>query len=167
MCGDKAVLISIKPEWCAYICDERKDTEVRKNAPSLQCPFKTYIYCTKHGDRTELSRMYGDRDARMMLGKVIGEFVCDRFTCIQVRRDDDGIHIGNTVFLKTCLYDTELVEYLTNGRMDADAIGWGWHISKLKLYADPRELSTFKYYGKQERINRPPQSWSYVEELGW
>ena len=167
MGGDKAVLISIKPEWCAYICDEEKDTEVRKNTPSLQCPFKVYIYCTKHGDRTGLSRVYGDGEARMMIGKVIGEFMCDRFTCIQVRREDNGIHLGNTAFLRTCLYDAELIEYLTNGKINVDAEGWGWHISKLKIYADPRELTRFNYYGKREHINRPPQSWCYVEDLGW
>ena len=101
----------------------------------------------------------------MMLGKVIGEFVCDNFTCIQVLHDDDGIHIENTAFLKTCLYDAELIEYLTSGKMNADAEGWGWHISDLKVYAEPMELATFNCYGKTERISRPPQSWCYVEDL--
>lgn len=167
MSGDKAVMISIRPEWGAYICDGKKDTEVRKNRPSLQCPFKVYIYCTKHGDRTGLSRLYGDRDAKMMLGKVIGEFVCDRFTCITVSESSDGIHLGNTAFLRTCLYDYELVDYLTGGKLDVDSEGWGWHISKLKVYEEPRDLRMFNLYDKQGRLLRPPQSWFYVEDLGW
>ena len=42
----KAVLISIRPEWCAKIASGEKTIEVRKTRPKLQTPFKAYIYCT-------------------------------------------------------------------------------------------------------------------------
>ena len=100
MTGDKAVMISIKPEWCGYIFDERKFDEVRKNTPDMCCPFKVYIYCTKHGDKTELQRMYGVNDTREMIGKVCAEFICDPFPYIHARKDGpDEYHLGNMMFL--------------------------------------------------------------------
>ena len=42
----KAVLISIKPNWCKLIWSGMKTVEVRKTRPKLETPFKAYIYCT-------------------------------------------------------------------------------------------------------------------------
>ena len=44
---NKAILISIRPKWCKKIANLRKTVEIRKAAPSLEVPFKCYIYCTK------------------------------------------------------------------------------------------------------------------------
>lgn len=44
---NKAVLISIRPEWCDLIVRGKKTIEVRKTRPKLETPFKAYIYCTK------------------------------------------------------------------------------------------------------------------------
>ena len=54
----KAVLISIRPEWCQKIMAGRKTIEVRKTRPKMDTPFKCYIY-------------------RSVQSGVIGEFVCD------------------------------------------------------------------------------------------
>lgn len=44
----KAVLLSIRPEWCSRIFSGWKTVEIRKTRPvSLKEPFKCYIYCTK------------------------------------------------------------------------------------------------------------------------
>ena len=43
----KAVLLSIRPNWCKKIANLRKTVEIRKTAPNLEVPFKCYIYCTK------------------------------------------------------------------------------------------------------------------------
>lgn len=43
----KAVLLSIRPEWCVKILNGEKTVEIRKNRPKLKPPFKCYIYCTK------------------------------------------------------------------------------------------------------------------------
>ena len=47
----KAVLLSIRPEWCNLILQGKKTMEVRKNYPKHLYgkgkPFKAYIYCTK------------------------------------------------------------------------------------------------------------------------
>lgn len=44
---NKAVLISIRPEWCDLIVRGKKTIEVRKTRPKLETPFTAYIYCTK------------------------------------------------------------------------------------------------------------------------
>lgn len=42
----KAVLLSIRPNWCKLIWSGMKTVEVRKSRPKLETPFKAYIYCT-------------------------------------------------------------------------------------------------------------------------
>lgn len=168
MTGKKAVMISIKPEWCAYIFDERKTDEVRKNKPELECPFKVYIYCTKGGDKTELSRMYGVREMRRMPGKVCAEFVCNSFTYIQARKEGpEEFHLGNTAMLRTLLSPAEYFHYLAGNVLEQETFdvgGWAWHISQMIVYADPKDLDDFKMWSG-ERVKRPPQSWFYVREL--
>lgn len=39
----KAVLLSIKPEWCYEIANGYKTMEIRKDCPNLDTPFKCYI----------------------------------------------------------------------------------------------------------------------------
>ena len=47
---------------------------------------------------------------------------------------------------------------------------YGWHISDLKIYYGPKDLSEFEGLRKTKfgyepiEIKRPPQSWCYVEE---
>ena len=43
---EKAVLLSVHPQWCERIADGGKTIEVRKTKPKLDTPFKVYIYCT-------------------------------------------------------------------------------------------------------------------------
>ena len=56
-----------------------------------------------------------------------------------------------------------LEKYLDGG------VGYGWHISDLKIYDTPRELREFtglrqtKFGAEPGPITRPPQSWCYVE----
>ena len=44
----KAVLMSIRPQWCEKIFSGSKTIEVRKSCPSIPTPFKVYVYQTKH-----------------------------------------------------------------------------------------------------------------------
>lgn len=83
-------------------------------------------------------------------------------------------------YLNKCrLSFADLVEYSNGGNI------YGWHISDLKIYDNPKELSEFKkinrdcYYSdlgfaipkcddcrnKDCFVQRPPQSWCYVEEV--
>ena len=168
----KAVLISIRPKWCEKIASGGKTVEVRKNRPKLKTPFKCYIYCTKRND----GLIKGDIPATVGYiakneGKVIGEFVCDEIISIA-----GAGRISSDIARPTCIEPAELHRYL------GAANGYGWHISDLKIYDTPKELSEFSHpfencidkvcdeFGCAScenggHIKRPPQSWCYVEVL--
>lgn len=208
----KAVLISIQPKWCELIASGIKTVEVRKSKPKIETPFKVYIYETqgrkysfkvkadtiaKHDDDRFLDCARGnppikeDKNGKPYFSygrmKVIGEFVCDEITEYPYETFNDGEHFMPYGELeKTCLDGWELYDYL--GTKD----GYGWHISNLKIYDKPKELSEFyrvcekpecddcpylhfentpnSYEGwcmvdEKIPLKRPPQSWCYVEEL--
>lgn len=163
----KSVLMSIKPKYCELIASGKKTIEVRKSKPKLQTPFKCYIYeCLG-------KRLYNDYFDNEGCGKVIGEFVCDNVEAIAYA-ENGHIHIKEK---GTCLSIQDLTEYYEGSKL------YGWHISNLKIYAEPKKLSEFKKYNrecwyanlglakrdcpecqnKQCFLTRPPQSWCYVE----
>lgn len=180
----KSVLISIQPKWVEKIASGKKTIEVRKTAPK-EVPFKAYIYCS-----------YGDMKTNYYLtgrGKVIGEFICDKVYSIKNRGfcfsvATEGESITDEIARQSCLDYYDMVSYF--GNKD----GYGLHISDLKIYKKPKELSEFNRpcpienkdcencirYGKPHtwnfdekkgiiyctrRLTRPPQSWMYVEEI--
>lgn len=149
---------------------------------------------------------------------IIGEFICDKiedFYCASVpylkennlgygQFVDNGVykvngwHEGivferNDRYIETMLNNDDLKEMCLSAQELFDYIGVGkhlfaWHISDLKIYDKPKELSEFRKSGfmteeewlfnlypnthchyeawaKKFEIARPPQSWCYVEEL--
>ena len=162
----KSVLISIQPKWCELIASGKKTVEVRKTRPKLATPFKCYIYCTNWKDNTYWKNHYKEK-----LGKVIGEFVCDRIIGIPYSQYFvDYYHsMPQGDLNSTCLDMGNIDEYL----LSKD--GYGWHISDLVIYDKPRELSEFRSYECRayidengyptptHEITRPPQSWCYVD----
>lgn len=151
----RAVMQSIRPKWCELIASGRKTLEVRKTRPKLDPPFVCYIYCTKGGEAV-WTKHY-ERDGYLN-GKVIGEFVCDRIDDIMISCTDPNMR--GIPFPGTGMSDREIMDYLGNGKT-----GYGWHISELVIYDQPRELHEFTVDGVTH-MERPPQSWCYVEELG-
>ena len=183
----KAVMISIRPECCEKILNGDKTIEIRKTHPRLKTPFKCYIYCTKG---TPLERctspfikewflLDGENSRNFnsaVNGKVVAEFTCDKIIDV----DCDSIAPFDK---KTGFYIEE------ESGVSRDALWkymggpirpYGWHISGLKAYANPRELDEFKQRVKHhwydycgidkpvwefEPLERAPQSWCYVEEL--
>jgi predicted transcriptional regulator len=180
----KSVLISIKPKWCELIANGKKTVEVRKTKPKLKPPFKCYIYCTKDKNNhfwTGKRYSYADDHSHNAFdkggnGKVIGEFVCDRIDTIDIIDDSIMTYIRVNqlsqlsqysdvrITAETCLNIDQLQHYLDEKE------GYGWHISDLKIYDEPQELSEFEGLRKTKfgyepiEIKRPPQSWCYVEE---
>lgn len=162
----QAVLISINPKWCELIASGRKTIEVRKTKPKLLPPFKCYIYCTQ---TEEIMKYPG------WPGKVVGEFICDWCDPFQPRHADFAeLSLGSLVPPR------ELYEYAKGKTL------YGWHITGLKLYAEPREINEFKRWNRTEQtapcahvyalyspcesctecnLKRAPQSWTYVEEV--
>lgn len=169
-------MLSIRPKWCERIANGEKTIEVRKTKPKLDTPFKCYIYCTIDG----IKKMPNDYIAESVdRGKVIGEFTCERIVPITY----DGGRLWcptNAAFSPaTCLSQAEIIAYIGDkGRC------YGWHISDLRIYDAPRELSefwratdpcdschaeyTWECTGCKKlggNIKRPPQSWCYVEAM--
>lgn len=162
----RAVMISIQPQWCALIANGKKMLEVRKSKSKIRTPFKCYIYCTKGKNKlfwTGKRYSYTDDHSHNAFdkagnGKIIGEFVCDSIFPISVEYSDASSSAASNEFPYTCLTDKQIMDYLGNGKT-----GYAWHISCLKIYEEPKELNEFVCNGKT--INRPPQSWCYVEGL--
>ena len=214
----KAVLISIRPEWCEKIASGEKTVEIRKTRPKLEPPFKVYIYCTidkrllrkfDKGERIDDEHFFDEhvfvRQNTWIRGhfnpnkKVIGEFVCCRIDKIGKRGfhhnfdycyqslnqfGNDDIEIEITDIQKSCISKKELNLY---GESSPSLLAW--HISDLKIYDHPKKLSEFAkpdkcpynikgectytrhcYRAGQTKrcggyLERPPQSWCYVEEV--
>lgn len=181
----KAVLISIKPKWVEKIVSGEKTIKVCKTRPKLEVPFKCYIYETKdkkyeHIGITGFKKAVGKYCFVNHIGKVIGEFVCDRIDIDVVSLKPNDIEPCYWKLINgSCLTKNELMNY---GKYNAL---YGWHISNLKIYDKPKELSEFKkpcdrfldcitckrlvrndFLSCDNIITRPPQSWQYVEDLG-
>lgn len=184
----KAVMLSVRPKWCEKIANGEKTIEVRKTRPKMNTPFKCYIYCTLQGCneffRVDLGRdvakwnrgKWADRK-----GKVIGEFTCDRIYELETKAHGGSYYVKNedqptTNFIarQSCLDLKDMHDYLHAQK------GYGWHITDLRIYDAPRELSEFERpyecnecdakwatecnaCHEEGKIKRAPQSWCYVE----
>ena len=185
----KSVLIAIRPQWAEKIAKGIKTIEVRKTAPK-EVPFKAYIYCIKEKKQDDIiwAGVCGDRGK--WNGRVIGEFICDRIEMVNAKCSDYGIDLFyHDCLTNGCLTEREIEKYF-NVPEDRDlramkGNGYVWNISDLKIYDKPKELSEFRkpcdrfldcctcrrlvrneYMSCDNKINRPPQSWMYVEDLG-
>ena len=184
----KAVLLSIRPEWCSRIFSGWKTVEIRKTRPaSLKEPFKCYIYCTK-GTKffcwKAVDHLYFDDRShnlfdRRVDGMVVGTFVCDRIdrlahvgtmgsnepAKLYIETPDLQYEYPDELLRAACLSEADVEGYL-KGRD-----GLAWHISDLKIYDQPRELRPFtgllntRFGVRPVEVQRPPQSWCYVREL--
>ena len=193
----KAVLISIRPEWVEKILNGEKTLEVRKTRPNMETPFKCYIYCTKNEKdsdrlwvlREQIRKEYDGLSAvcahlraqpdlhSVGNGYVVGEFVCDRIESVF---GSAYLKMPESAFAGSCLNMHQIDTYL-DGKD-----GHFWHISDLKIYETPKELTEFHTWKKCKScsksgyestaciydencivpavITKAPQSWCYVED---
>ena len=162
----KAVLISIRPEWCDMIMSGIKTLEVRKTKPKIEVPFKCYIYCTqpKTKDPWKTLELHTQEKAYRCNGKVVAEFTCDHISQVAFMYYDGLVDVVDCD--TSCLSAKEILDY-AGGQIPL----YGWHISKLKVYEKPKELSAIKGLKKCKfgwapyELTRAPQSWQYVEGL--
>lgn len=184
----KSVLISIQPKWCELIANGSKPIEVRKTKPKIDGAFKCYIYCTKPkryfsvGMHTNSSNEYlhlcenkvtmgdgfdlWDKEYAVLNGKVIGEFVCDEIYTGKAETKEEAMSLYYDIAEQSCLSEHEFVDYWNGKDL------YAWHISDLKIYNKPKELSDFKkptmptgLEYENNIIEKAPQSWGYVEEV--
>lgn len=184
----KSVLISIRPQWCEKITSGEKTIEVRKTAPK-EVPFKTYIYETKESKMRYLDDRFNsflnNKSHYTDMGKVIGEFICDKVDEYTFSHYEAEYRVTHVEQKAMCLNQPELIRYGKGKTL------YGWHISDLKIYDKPKELSEFYTIaesgsdcccgcvwhetplfempcrtctGGRKYLYRPPQSWCYIEE---
>lgn len=136
----KSVMLSIQPKWCELIASGRKTIEVRKTAPKIDTPFKCYIYCTKDAQKHYYIDEYDDRQVELIPTKVIGDFECDYIDDIMCLSSGspEGCPVPWYREVKgSCLTTIDLMRY------GKGKILYAWHISDLKIYDTPKELSEF------------------------
>lgn len=177
----KAVMLSLRPQWCEKIFNGSKSIEVCKNRPSIPTPFEVYVYMTKHKWIFKLLPFLKNRFA-----KVIGSLVCDRIDEYTFSDYEARYRINDVDIAKTCLNHPELIAYGKGKPL------YGWHITEPKLFDKPRELGEFSKFGYKYLggccvnyncpncidngwmqppeckidgcfLTRPPQSWYYIE----
>lgn len=184
------ILMSIQPKWCRLILSGEKTAEVRKTIPAgvktgkFEQPIKCFVYETKGKSETPWVDKYGHMDFHGR-GKVVGEFMCDGIYDVSYTMDG----FADFVDCKTsCMKPSDFIKYGKGKRL------YRWHISELKVYDRPKDLSEFcfpeeKYCEKelcggcpyeqsanqyneyaddcdwQRPLLRAPQSWCYVLEV--
>lgn len=197
----RAIMKSVSPRICEKVANGDCTILVSKTAPKCGAPFKGYICATKakpylYREANPPFKLFLDSDLyegngyddRLFSGKVIGEFVCDKI--IEWQYDK-----GHQYYVE---YPDDCTSYFPYLKCHSEATGlkcseieklgkgkplYGLHISDLKIYDKPKELSEFRkpckiilpmcdrceYYstwnGRCENITRAPQGWCYVEEL--
>ena len=167
----KAVILSLRPQWCEKIFNGSKSIEVRKSRPSIPTPFKVYVYQTKLKVNKGDSFMVVDAlNENLGCGKVIGSFVCDKVEEYEGEFWDDDTYER----IQEPWEPSDFAEY---GEYEYDTIGengefygkgielskqsclswselrsyvgqglkdfYGWHITEPKLFDKPRELCEF------------------------
>nr|DAN09172.1 MAG TPA: hypothetical protein [Caudoviricetes sp.] len=166
----KAVLISIRPQWCEKIASGEKTIEVRKSAPK-EVPFKAYIYATKPkrfykcgavstsdellwlaNGKVEMCdgfKFWADSGVYQSLnGRVIGEFICNDVEEFhewelspQGKFSDFEEERLEKFLTDACLSVEEVSQYRKNLIYCKPL--FGLHITDLKIYDKPRELREF------------------------
>ena len=191
----KAILMSIQPYWgFLIIAKERgwdlekyglheKTVEVRKGVPtSPDWDKKVALYFSK--DKKSLARIPEEYrgEVAKLCGTVVCEFVCDEVRQFEVQSPSYWYMMNKAILEQACLTKEELHDYIGAGNL-----AYGLHISDLKIYDKPKELSEFatlkkcnscKVSGYESSacqydekcvvpsiLTRPPQSWQFVEEL--
>ena len=113
--------------------------------------------------------MSNDKQQIAEIAEVLSEFVCDEvheFTkaFFDEQEPQDTEEIGFWLEQFNLSYK-DLRAYVGTKEF------YGWHISDLVIYDEPKELGEFtglrktKFGYEPIKITRPPQSWGYCEEL--
>ena len=143
----KAVLMSIRHQHILDMHSGEKTSELRTAPPKIPTPFKVYNY---------------DTESSGGCGKVVSEWICKDVV-------EWLMYMGIPAHLikVACVSEDHIRRYCDFGRKNISEM----KISNLVIYDEPKPLSEFtKPYGTilkafdSPYIQRPPQSWCYVEE---
>lgn len=176
------ILASIKPYYYYLIAEEKKKIEVRKTALK-NLPQDIAFYMSKDEKSfakipKEFQEKYREHFGKVGIRAVVDNMDVYAYDCC------DGVDIDDDMLLETMI-DREYINIYAKGKTL-----YGWHISDLKIYDKPKELSEFyrpcSYKGICYSCNRfrpngtpndkpndfcdgeitcPPQSYMYVKEV--
>lgn len=180
------VLASLKPYYYYLIGEKIKTLEIRKS-DLKNLPQDVLFYMSKDEKSFEKIPKEFQEKYRKHFGKVGIEFICDKSICLDYYPQDyTGMpgKFSEMICKESCLSYNEIMAY------KKEKLAYGWQISNLKVYGEPKELSEFyrpcSYKGIcyscnrfrpngtpndkpndfcDGAITRPPQSWQFVEEL--
>lgn len=175
------ILASIKPYYYYLIAEEKKKIEVRKTALK-NLPQDIAFYMSK--DEKSFAKIPKEfqEKYRKHFGKIGMRVVCDKvdeYTFSHYEAEYRVTHVEQEAMR---LNQPELIQYGKGKTL------YDWHISDLKIYDKPKELSEFRKSGfmteeewlfnlypnthchydawaKKFEISRPPQSYMFVEEV--
>lgn len=185
------VLASLKPYYYYLIGEKIKTLEIRKS-DLKNLPQDVLFYMSK--DEKSFAKIPKEfqEKYRKHFGKVGIEFTCDKSICLDYYPQDyTGMpgKFSEMICKESCLSYNEIMAY------KKEKLAYGWHISNLKVYGEPKELSEFKtppceksekacgnckwlvkintpdvyececYVEDGRTITRPPQSYMYIEEV--
>ncbi len=149
----KSVLISIQPYYVFLIIakamgwsiDKEKTIELRTTRPrDKNWNNLVEIYCSKNKKSfNQIPKEYQPLMQRF-LGKVVGKWLCNKIDSYVAHEDskdywDLSVKEWEDLKQKSCLTIPQILEYSEH----SDNL-YGWHISDLKIYNKPKELSEFK-----------------------
>ena len=170
---------------------QEKTIEVRKDFPKdIEWNKVVHIYCSKDKKSFNLIPAQYQPVMKTFLGRVIGEFVCDKieefheYELSPSKKFYEFEKARLDLFLKeSCLSYNEVCDYRKN--LPYYKPIYGWHISDLKIYDKPKPLTSFyktcriewkncpccEFYSTytgccMNCVKRPPESWFYVESSG-
>lgn len=191
----KSVLISIQPYYVFLIIakamgwniDKEKTIELRTTRPrDKNWNNLVEIYCSKNKKSfNQIPKEYQPL-MQSFLGKVVGKWFCNKIDSYVAHEDnkdywDLSVKEWEDLKRKSCLTIPQILEYSEH----SDNL-YGWHITDLKIYDKPKELSEFytrcnipenkcklcdncfdreDSYGRHyavKKLTHPPQSWCYV-----
>lgn len=184
------ILASLKPYYYYLIGERKKTIEVRKSALK-NLPQDIVFYMSK--DEKSFAKIPKEfqEKYRKYFGKIGMRVICDEVDkwkylpdCYSEDKDEKMYYISSADGAAACLTYDEIENYGESKTL------YGWHISDLKIYDKPRELSEFrpicKFDGKDaicalfclnwkydgglffectRKVTRPPQSYMRVKEL--
>lgn len=170
------ILASIKPYYYYLIAEEKKKIEVRKTALK-NLPQDIAFYMSK--DEKSFAKIPKEfqEKYRKHFGKIGMRVVCDKvmfLTPLGLR----GFEMREEILKSICLTNDDLNAYGGFKTL------YGWHISDLKIYDKPKPIMQFykpcpikikncpvcEFYSTytgccMNNIDRPPQSYMFVEEV--
>lgn len=164
------VLISLKPYYYYLIGEGIKKVEVRKSYPKAEDWSRNSWFYMSRDEKSfaKIPKEFQEK-YRKHFGKVGMRFVCGK---IQEITYTQIYNFGR--YKDVCEAETRLDFYTLDDYLKQKN-GYGWHITDLVIYDEPRELGEFETYNcsyvmsedgypiPSHHIKAPPQSWFYVK----